>query len=89
VIEHPVNDDSRDGNVEPHGQRPARDAFVQLKTPAQRAIKGHEHQRDDRGREYGMRTEQREIEAAHRALSREARHAVMRVVPEVANQKKG
>lgn len=52
------------------------------------AIERRENQGDDDNRENRMRAEQYEIKCANYALSREARYAMVRVVPEVADKKK-
>ena len=77
MIQHQVNHDAGDGNVEPHGQRPARDPFVPDKVAAFGAEYGDDDKWDDDDRQERVRREDREIDRARNSLPREPRHAVM------------
>lgn len=58
-------------------------------TAAQRPAQGHENHRDDHRRQHRVAAEQGEVESADHAEALEARHAMVNVIPEVADQKQG
>ena len=64
VVEHHVDDDTGDRDVEPEGKGDARDRAVAVEAAAQRARQGDEHQRDDDHGQHGVRDEDREVERA-------------------------
>lgn len=86
LIEHPVDQDACDGNVEPNGQGPACDLSVPAEIVAESAGQRDDDQRNDQRREHGVRSQQRKIEAPHGADSAKSRHAVVSVVPEIADK---
>ncbi len=86
MIEHPIDDDTGDGDVEPKGERPACDGFVAIELFTESAAEGHEYKRDDGDGENDMGDEDEEVDGAHPTLAGEFCGAVTVVIDEVTDQ---
>src|ERR1043165_3284240 len=85
-VEHQVDDDARDRDVEPERVSPARDAPVAQVVAAQRTPERDEDERHNARGQRDVRDENREIERAHEALPLEAYRAVLRVIDDVRDE---
>ena len=61
VIKHQVDDDARDGDVEPHGKSPARDAKVPRKLAAKSPNECNDDEWNDHRRQYRVRHQNDEV----------------------------
>lgn len=82
-----VDDDARDGDVEPERERPASDGFVAMEAAAQSEIQSDEHERNDGSGENGMADEKRKIRGANWAVAGETDHAGVGVKVEIGSKK--
>src|SRR5579875_885685 len=87
VIEHPVDHHAGDGNIEPDGQRPSGDPPVAAKPSPQRAIESDQRQGNDSRRQNAVAPQQHQIKSPDRPPACEMDHAVMRVIPEITDEK--
>src|SRR5437667_10691462 len=71
AIEHPVDDDAGDRDVEPDWERPACDPPVAVEAPGQRPPDRGERERNDGGSQHHVREEQAEVQRADQALAGE------------------
>jgi len=89
VVEHPVDRNAGEGNVEPHGQSPAGEAAVPVESPLPGALKRHKRQRHHGPCEHRVRGEQPEVNRPDPSLPGEAGSAVQVVVTQIADEEKG
>ena len=87
MIQHQVNNHAGDRDVEPQRQGPAGDPAMAQEVMALRSPDGYNHKRDDHRRQESVRTENRKVHGPGDSLPCESRHAMMRVVNDVGNQK--
>ncbi len=87
MIQHQVNYDSGDRNVQPHRQGVARDPLVSLKVATLRAPHGDDHKGNDHNREEGVRVKNSEIDWPHNSLPAESSDAMMRVIDDIRDKK--
>src|SRR5712691_5667306 len=89
AIQHPVDDDAGDRDVEPERERPARDPDVAVETPGQRAPDRRERQRHDGGGQHDVRHQQREVHGTDPPLAGEWPRARVEVIHDVGDQEDG
>jgi len=89
VIQHHVNHDTSDRNIQPYRQGEASNPLVSLKVPAHRPPDGDDYQRNDHRCQEGVRVKNREIYRARHSLPGESRDAMMRVIGQIRNEKQG
>src|SRR5262245_57186374 len=77
VIQHQINQNSRDRNVEPHGQGPTRQSPVTHKISAQGPAQGNYDKRHDDHREHRVRSQDRKIDWSRNPLPRKACRTMM------------
>ena len=70
LIQHQVDDDAGDRDIQPEGQRPACDPDVPVELRPQPARGGHQRQRHDDRRQHDVREEDCEVDATNRARFR-------------------
>src|ERR1044072_7922887 len=86
VIEHEVDDDARDGDVEPNRIRPKRDASVARTGARARATERDADERHDGRREDDVRDENDEVDRADKPLTLKTHGAVLRVIDDVGDE---
>src|ERR1700730_2017223 len=88
LIQHPVNNNASNGDVEPKRECPASDSLLAIEPATPGPIQRDQGQGHDDDRENCVRTEQRQIKDTHPTLCGEAGDTLVSVVPNIADQKK-
>lgn len=86
MIEHNVNNDTRDRNVEPERKGPARDPPVPIKIAARRTIDGHHNQWDDYYGQNDMADQNHEVKRTDSSLPWKRRIAMVVVIGEIRSE---
>ena len=86
MVEHEVDDDAGDGDVEPEGEGVAGDEAMLIEFFEEGAAEGDEDERDDDDGEDGVGEEQGEVDRANQTLSLEGDVADAVVVDEVGDE---
>ena len=89
MIEHDVNDDTGNRNIEPKRKRPAGDLAVPDEVSSCSPVRGNQNERDDYDSQHHMSNQNREIERPHNSLPQKARVAVVVMISKIRNYKEG
>lgn len=89
MIEHPVDDNSGDGDVEPDRKCPSCDLFVKGEALPPGAIDRDQGKRNNGCRQNGMRSQQGEIKRPDRSVTLKVNNPAEEMVAKVKNQKDG
>jgi len=76
LVDHEVDDDAGDGDVEPEGEGPAGDEAVLIEPFEPSAAERDDDERNNGDRQQGVRDQNREVDRADPALSLEEDHLV-------------
>src|SRR2546423_9170037 len=87
MIEHEVDDDAGDGNIQPKRQCPTRDSFMTREISALGTAHSDNYKRHDNDGEKRMRRQDCEINRSRNSLPSEASDAVMLMIDDVREQK--
>jgi len=87
VVEHQVDEDTRDRDIEPKRECPSGDGTMAGKIAAQRPNEREQHHRDDNGSQKGVGNQDGEIDRAHPARARKFRRPRMGVINGVTDEK--
>ncbi len=88
TVEHPVDDDSGDGDVEPDWQCPTGDSPVPLEPSPESPDQGDQGQRDNGSDQYWVGDQDREVERANPTSTFKRDGADLIVIGEIRDQKK-
>lgn len=88
TVEHPVDNDSGDGDVEPERQCPTGDPLVPLELSPESPDKGDQDQRDNGSSQYCVGDQDREVERANPTSTFKRDRADLVVIGEIRDQKK-
>lgn len=89
MIQHDINDDSGDRDIDPQWQSPPSDAAVAVKLFAQSARQCDDGERKNYDGQRDVRNEQREINRTDPSLALEQNIADSDVIGDIGNQERG
>jgi hypothetical protein len=89
LVQHYIDYDSGDRNVQPYRKSPAGDATVAVKSLPQSRIQREQHQRHHSDRQQRVRDQDRKIQRPRPALSGKMHRMNMRVIVEIRSQEQG
>jgi len=87
MIEHQINNDARDRDIQPQRQRPARNSLVSNEVASRCPVKCDEDQWNDDNRQNDVADQDRKIQRSHEALAQKPRLAMVVVIGQIRNQK--